>query len=311
MTSSSEINQDSRASLTLDQSLARLKKAIESRSAGKENIFSQNSETKIEFPWWPEKYRAMPNHLARSSLFAPLARGKRETFDGALMTSRADVQLRYWGKQLNEPDADAWMQAIHLARTHSSGEPIPIKRSRFLSAIGRHCGSTEYEWLHESLMRLSQGMLEIKTSKYAIGKVPIGERPTTKIHRVVHLIDGFDYDDKGETYVLRIDPRIARLFGNREFSLIDWERRFLISKKRDMAKALQRLISASADLTQRYQIEWLKQKLQYTSPSHKFVEAVLAASKELERVGIIAQSGIEKSSKGKPQLVLTRLFTAR
>ena len=100
---------------------------------------------------------------------------------------------------------------------------------------------------------------------------------------------------------------MVRLFSNREFALIDWEKRLQIKVQRDMAKALQRLVATSADATQRHSLAWLKDKLQYSSPISKFREPVLAAAAELERLGIIAGARLEQSTHGKEQIVWTRL----
>ncbi|MFO1228037.1 plasmid replication initiator TrfA [Roseateles sp.] len=291
----------------LDRALSRLRQRVLERSAAASATPRATKEAVVQLPWWHDLDRAIPNHLARSSLFAPVARGRRATHEGKVLTSRSDVQLRYWGVQLDEPDSDVWMQALHEARRHPVGAPVPVVRSHFLKSLGRHIGSTDYGWLHESFLRLSLGMLEIKTRKYTVGEVPGDATPSKGIHRVLHLIDGFDLDEELDTYVLRIDRRMVRLFSNREFALIDWEKRLQIKVQRDMAKALQRLVATSSDATQRHSLAWLKDKLQYSSPISKFREPVLAAAAELERLGIIAGARLEQSTHGKEQIVWTRL----
>ncbi|MCX8116256.1 MAG: hypothetical protein N3D71_14510, partial [Burkholderiaceae bacterium] len=52
---------------------------------------------------------AMPNHLNRSSLFAPIARGRRKFHRQAAMVTRSDCVLEYTGEQLDEADADLIM----------------------------------------------------------------------------------------------------------------------------------------------------------------------------------------------------------
>ena len=74
--------------------------------------------------------------------------------------------------------------------------------------------------------------------------------------------------------------------------------------RQDMAKALQRLIAASADPVQAYAMSWLKDKMQYASPMRKFREAVSAAVDELKRVGVIARGEIDVGRRGSAQLVL-------
>jgi hypothetical protein len=125
--------------------------------------------------------------------------------------------------------------------------------------------------------------------------------------RALHMIDGFDYDDEAEAYTLRIDPRWRGMYGNREFALIDWDKRRQFGQHQNMAKALQRLVATSDDVLQRYALDWLKSKLEYSSPMRKFRESLEAALRELERLEIIAGGRIETNTKGKPQAVWTKL----
>lgn len=300
-------NGDGANKRTLDQALDALRQRVQERAAHADKAPSNVARPSVQLPLWDELDRAIPNHIARSSLFAPVARGRRKMHDGTTLSSRSDVMLRYWGKQLDEPDCDVWMQALHEARLAPLGQPIPVRRASFLRSIGRHTGKYEYDWLHESLLRLSLGMLEVKAKKYAVGDVPKGEAPSKKIHRVMHLIDGFDYDEELEEYVLHVDPRMVKLFGNREFALVDWDKRLKIKRGQDMAKALQRLVATSADATQRYSLDWLKEKLQYGGRYRDFKDAVSAAITELERVEVIAGGRIEAAKRGNEQTVWTRL----
>ena len=45
------------------------------------------SQDQKQLPLWPDLERAIPNHLARSSLFAPISRGARKTHDRAEIAS--------------------------------------------------------------------------------------------------------------------------------------------------------------------------------------------------------------------------------
>lgn len=250
-------------------------------------------------PGMDEFMRAMPNHIARSSLFAPVARGRRKMHDGTLLCSRGDAEIRFWGKQLDEAQADVWMQAMKEAQRQPLGTPVVINRAEFLRAIGRTTQGENYKWLHRTMKDLAFAMLVIEVkradgqTKFSIGKT-----------RAIHLIAGFDYNEETEEYTLTIDPRWHVMYGNREFALIDWAKRMQIGRNQDMAKSLQRLIATSSNPVQRYALDWLKDKMEYASPMRKFREALIAACKELERLEIIAAHKIEDSAKGKPQLAL-------
>ncbi|AFJ86309.1 Putative plasmid-related transcriptional repressor protein [Burkholderia sp. KJ006] len=148
---------------------------------------------------------------------------------------------------------------------------------------------------------LTFAMLVIDVTKDGRPKYEIGKK------RALHLIDGFDYDEEAESYTLRVDPRWRLMFENREFALIDWDKRLRFGPRQDMAKALQRLVATSNDSVQRNPLEWLKRKLEYTGRMRDFVDALERAMDELERLDIIVGGRIETSTKGRPQTVWTRL----
>ncbi len=245
--------------------------------------------------------RAMPNPIASSSLFAPVAQGKKKIHkDAELVTFRGTV-IKFWGEQLDESQADVWMQAMDIAGKQRLGEPVVIERSAFLQSINRHTGGNEYKWLLRTMTALSFAMLVIEVRKDGELKLEVGK------NRVLHMIQGFDYDEETGVYTLRIDPRWKDVYGDREFSLIDWNKRRQFGRGQNMAKALQRLIATSADKVQRYGLDWLKNKLQYTSRMDKFRHALCAALAELERVEIIAGAHIGTSTRGREQAIWTKL----
>lgn len=243
---------------------------------------------------------AMPNHLNRSSLFAPIARGKRKLHHETVMVTRSDCVFEYSGQQLDEADATLIMALIFFAQRHPLGVMVPLNRAEILRKVGRSTGQHDYDWLHKRLkaLRAATMFLESRkpdgTTKYKIGGMVS--------FNIIKELTGFEED--GAEYQYMIDPRWTKMFSNREYSLIDFDKRLQIGRGQDMAKTLQRLIATSADPVQRYALDWLKDKMEYASPVRKFKEALLAAVHELERLEIVARGSIEDSTKGKPQLVL-------
>lgn len=242
---------------------------------------------------------AMPNHINRSSLFAPIARGRRKFHRQAVMVTRRDCVLEYTGEQLDEADADLIMALIFFAQPQPLGQPVPLNRAELLRRLGRSTGKHDYEWLHRRIKALTEATLFLEARKpdgstrYSIGK--------TVSFRIVQA---FAYDDQTETYTYTLDPRWVQMFGNREYSLIDWDKRLAIGRGQDMAKMLQRLVATSDESPQRYALDWIKSKAEYTGRTRDFRDALLRACDELERLEIIARARIEDSTRGKPQLVL-------
>lgn len=260
----------------------------------------KTAETRQLFlPGMDEFMRAMPNHIARSSLFAPVARGRRKLHDGTILQSRGDAEIRFSGKQLDEAQADVWMQAMKEAQRQPLGEAVTINRAEFLREIGREKSGQAYKWLHRTMQDLAFAMLVIEVTK-ADGKPKLSIGKT----RALHLIAGFNYDEASEEYTLTIDPRWHAMYGNREFALIDWEKRREFGRNQDMAKTLQRLVATSSNPVQRYALDWLKNKMEYGGRMRDFRDALTRACAELERLEIITAHKIENSTKNKPQLAL-------
>ena len=243
---------------------------------------------------------AFPNHLNRSSFIAPIARGVRMFHRQTEMVTRKDCVLEYTGEQLDEADGDLIMALIAFAQPFPLGTPVPLNRKELLRKIKPgSIGSTQYDWLYRSMKRLREGTLFLEARKpdgstrYTVGKM-----------ESFNVVKDLNYDGDSETYTYVLDPRWVVMVGNRESSLIDWDKRMQIRRGQDMAKTLQRLVATSADPVQRYALDGLKEVMQYASPMRKFRESLETAVCELERLEIIAKGRIEDSTKGKPQLVL-------
>jgi hypothetical protein len=252
-------------------------------------------------PGMQEFIRAMPNNVADSSLFAPVARGNKKMHTGTVLASRLNTTLTYWGVQLNELHADIAMQLLWEQQRQgvALGEPVKLNRNAFMKSMGWGNSGREYFRFHTHMIELTAAMLVIETRKpdgtkrYHIG--------ATKTFRIV---DSFECDDGGDNYSYVLDPRWVVMFGNREYALIDWSKRLQISAGQDLAKCMQRLLATSADRVQRYGLEALKVKMQYSGRIRDFRDAISRTVDELTRLEIIAKGKIEMSTKGKEQLVL-------
>lgn len=275
---------------------------IEQRAKGRKPVapdkpMAKASAKVIKLPAWPDAERTIPNHLARASLFAPVARGRRRFHVRAVLPSRADVRVEYTGYQLDEADCDVWMQALHEARRAPLGQSVRVNRAEFLRAIGRATGTTAYEWLHASFRRLREASIYVETKRYTAGTADDAD--------VLNLVK--EFKKRGDFYTLEMHPDVVKLFGNREFARIDWGKRLQIEHQVDMAKWLQRLVATSRDSVQRYALDELKERMQYTGRMRDFKGALMAALRELERLEIIAKPAIETSTRGIEQAVWTRL----
>ena len=266
---------------------------------------SKEAETPVPFiiPGVSESAHAIPNYIARTSIFAPIRRGYRCMHNDAVFLEGQNILIKGSGPQLSEDQSDIWMHAMYLQTTTPVGIAPIINRADFLRALGRTTAGPNYVWLHSSMKALAKFTLEIEarrkdgTIKYSFG--------THASSRVLHMMGGFDYNEAAKTYTLYVDPRWSQIFGNREYALVDWVKRRQM--RHDLTKSLQRLVGTSADTLQRYGVELLKARAAYTGPVNKFITTLESSLRELEILGVIANPRIEASSKRIMQAVWTRL----
>jgi hypothetical protein len=257
----------------------------------------ESSQYQLMLPLYGEAERAIPNTLARTSLFAPIAAGNRPLYDRELIAGRSDIKIYYTGRQLDMADSDVFMQALAEQKKHPVGNNFFINRGAFLRSMGRTTGKSDYKWLHESIRRLSLGALEIEAGPIRIE----GEKEGKTRERLFHLIAGYDLDENVDQYYLRLDPRVIELFKNHQFGLVDWNKRLAITKQRDMAKWLQNYISTHQKGTHRIGLHFLREWMCYSSPVYKFRAALIKALDELARLEIIKDQRLEMSTRDQEQ----------
>lgn len=253
---------------------------------------------------------AFPNHLNRSSLIAPIGTGPRKFHHQAVMVTRRDCVLEYTGEQLDEADGDLIMALIAFARPYPLGANVPLNRLQVLRKIKKSsAGKSQYEWLHSSMKRLNEATFFLEARKpdgstrYSVGK-PTSDGYTVTKMASFRILKELDYHEDTGGYTFMLDPRWVILFGNQEYSLIDWDKRMQIKRNLNMAKTLQRLVATSSNSQQRYALADLKAQMAYSSPMRKFRSALEAAVAELARLEIIIDGRIEESTKGVPQILL-------
>ncbi|MCP3966518.1 MAG: hypothetical protein GY718_09220 [Lentisphaerae bacterium] len=239
------------------------------------------------FPEWENNGKAaMPNTIARSSLFASIRPGKRKIHDKSLIASRADATIKYSGKQLDMADSDTFLQAIRVIEKYDLGENIQIYPYAFLRDMGRGTGKKEKpgirekRWLEASFDRLTAGTLE--------AHVP------GQYRAVLHLIDEYIHDEITNTYYIRMNPKIIALFRKEQYGLIDWAARREMSVP--LAKWLQTYV-ATNKRSQEHSIGLEKLKL-WCGQGHreirKFRTALQNAIDELLKLKVLKTGSISE-----------------
>ncbi len=119
--------------------------------------------------------------------------------------------------------------ALHLVSLQQSTEGyVQLTGKGFLHGIGRKAGKSGREWLKDSFRRLTGSAVEIKLEikdGYGINSYTYAGS----------LIDEFYYNADGQSYFLKINPKLAKLF-DAGWTQLQWRQRLLL--KTDLAKWL-------------------------------------------------------------------------
>lgn len=180
-------------------------------------------------PHWHEQTRGIPNICLRSALFGVIQRGRRKAVKGELIAAVKGLDIRYTGWRLDQGDFDVLAHALHLVSLQQSTEGyVQLTGKGFLHGIGRKAGKSGREWLKDSFRRLTGSAVEIKLEikdGYGINSYTYAGS----------LIDEFYYNADGQSYFLKINPKLAKLF-DAGWTQLQWRQRLLL--KTDLAKWL-------------------------------------------------------------------------
>lgn len=248
-------------------------------------------------PLFPELESAMPNHLARGALFAPIKPGHRDFCDRKQIASRDDVTLYWTGEQLDMGDNDIFLAALKIAQGRGLEDNLPVDRAAILRMVGRDDSGQSYEWLESGFNRLTSGKLEIYVKPK--NQVKPGTKGGKGIKATLHLIDAYMQDLDTGQYWLRVGLEAAKLFADDQFGYIDMEARRKISPRQDLAKWLQNYVCSHKPGRQRpIDVKLLKLWSGSTGRDRDFRERALPkALEQLEALGIITNAKIRADGK--------------
>lgn len=182
----------------------------------------------LHFPLWHEQKRGTPNTFLRSALFAAIQSKDRIYLEQVVLYSQQGITVKFTGKQLNQEDLDVWEALVHLARKHPLGTECSFTAHNILKMLGLDTGGCQHERLHSAIIRLTACAVEIKHE----GVKYFGS-----------LIESGIKDEVTSHYVISINRKLNRLFGDHQWTAIDWEQRLLL-KNKPLAQALQAYFSS-------------------------------------------------------------------
>jgi len=200
------------------------------------------------------------------------------------------LDIRYTGWRLDQGDFDVMVQALHLQSQNTeptSGPYLHFKVKTFLRAIGRQSGKSGREWLKDCFRRLTATAVEIN--------VRISHKYADETYTYAgSLVDEFYYNDREQTYFLRINPKLAAIF-DAGWTQLQWRQRLHL--KTNLAKWLHGFYASHREP---YPIKVATLKHLCGSECRRLVDYrrnLRGAMTELVKVGAIEAWKIDKEDK--------------
>jgi hypothetical protein len=164
----------------------------------------------LSLPSISKRQAIIPNSFARSALFGVQARGQSDYLEQVELESWKNVQMKYTGPQLDQHDLDVWLQCLRFIDSDELGKPVEFSAYGFLKEMGKGTSKRDYQNMNRRLTRLKATAVDVQ----------IGEEGY-----VGSLIERYYRHEGTGRFVIIVDPLIASLFKNDQYSRLDWEQR--------------------------------------------------------------------------------------
>jgi TrfA protein len=170
----------------------------------------------VYLPTWREDRQGSPNSFLRSALFAAIQSKDRAYFDKAELFTQEGIKVAYTGQQLNQEDMTVWLALIDMMKKDPLGKECKFTAHEILKYIGLEIGGSGYERLEKSILRMTACAVVIRTGRQ------------TYIGSLIHdcLID-----EDTKQYKLTLNRHLIKLFGECDWTAIDWEQRKQLRNK--------------------------------------------------------------------------------
>jgi hypothetical protein len=94
-------------------------------------------------------------------LFSAIQSKDRAFLKGATMASQEGITVKFTGEQLNQEDLTLWENLVHLAKEQPLGNVCEFTAYEILKTMGCGVSGEERKILHEGIIRLTGGVVEI------------------------------------------------------------------------------------------------------------------------------------------------------
>lgn len=183
----------------------------------------------LALPDWNDLFRGVPNGFLRSGLFTARSKSIREEIKGTRIASLSNFDVHYSGCELRQDDLSAWIALMTRARLQPIGDKIYFVAYSLVKDLGWSLNSASYARLKACIERLKLTSLKIGSKDQ-------------KSAYVGSLVRDFAYDeldDKGNvSWMIRVEPGIAKLFVDENTTFLEWEERKRLGTRNSLAQWL-------------------------------------------------------------------------
>ena len=253
----------------------------------------------LDLPGWNDGNTPTSNIVSNSGLFgvqtSQNSGEKRPYLRNAQIACRANVAIKYKGEKLYQFDWDVWHQLICISR-NNLGVPHSVDCRELLRRMGLTGTGPNIASLKQTIVRLRAAYIYVEyNSKSGKNTFKIGSTSVKDFQAGLNLVADHIWLDGHISFTL--DYRLCRLFGNREYGLVDWEKRKKL-KRNDLAKWLQNYYSSQSSNQQFDRVDRLKLLTGLTSSIKDFTRLLENALNLLLQHEVIRAYWISKPKRG-------------
>jgi TrfA protein len=211
----------------LRSALTKLGEVTEERAAAKgvaqpEAVAQGRQAVQMMLPLFEAAY-ALPNAFLRSALFPALdTKATRRFLKGEKLYAVGEWWVKFTGEQFDQSDLDVLAGILEIGSTTSIGCEFTFSSYSLLKRLGRSTGGDQYAALHQAIIRLKGGVVEIGRGKR--GRIFAG-------NFLDGNIDASEAKPSGErTYKVNLNPKLGVLFGFDMWSQVHRQQRLALGK---------------------------------------------------------------------------------
>lgn len=211
---------------------AAVQRALEvGMQAAEEEQPPQQTATQLKLPLFNDAH-VLPNAFLRSALFpGGEAKKPRPFVEKMPVFAVGDLRVTFTGQQFDQGDLDVLSGILEIGSSVGLGNEFRFSVYELLRKLDKPTGGKQYQWVHDTLIRLNGGTVEIRGKRGLF----FGS-----------FIEGGFGDSVAREYTVRVNPRLGVLFGLDMWSQVDREQRKALSRN-TTAKALHCYYSSHAD----------------------------------------------------------------